>query len=289
MIVAGVMSGTSADGINVALVTLAARERGRPRQTGYAGFELIGHAEYPYPKPVRAAVLAAMNASQANVADLARLSFRLGELYADSVLAAARQFRARLDLVGCHGQTLYHQGEPQLFLGTQSGGDVANGRSRDRRRKSGCAGGLGFSSVGYGGRRQGRSTGSLSRLHALSPSPRRAHRAKHWRHCEPYGNSCGRGYERCRRLRHRAGQHGNRRRHREAVRPTFRSRRKDRSFRQGFGTPPVQPAGPSPRRTRCPSSSQPRSTAVSMWVASAGSNSSRPVSGRSYRVRTACC
>jgi anhydro-N-acetylmuramic acid kinase len=117
MIVAGVMSGTSADGINVALVALAARERGRPPQTGYAGFELIGHAEYPYPKPVRAAVLAAMNASQANVADLARLSFRLGQLYADSVLAAARQFRARLDLVGCHGQTLYHQGEPQLFLG----------------------------------------------------------------------------------------------------------------------------------------------------------------------------
>ncbi len=117
MIVAGVMSGTSADGINVALVTLAGRERGRPAQTGYAGFELIGHAEYPYPKPVRPAVLAAMNASQASVAELARLNFRLGELYADSVLAAARQFRARLDLVGCHGQTLYHQGEPLLFLG----------------------------------------------------------------------------------------------------------------------------------------------------------------------------
>jgi len=111
------MSGTSADGINVALVALAARERGRPRQTGYAGFKLIGHAEYPYPKHVRAAVLAAMNASQASVADLARLNFRLGQLYADAVLGAVRQFRARLDLVGCHGQTLYHQGEPQLFLG----------------------------------------------------------------------------------------------------------------------------------------------------------------------------
>jgi anhydro-N-acetylmuramic acid kinase len=117
MIVAGVMSGTSADGINVALVALAARARGRPRQTGYAGFQLIGHAEYPYPKPVRAAVLAAMNASQASVADLARLNSRLGQLYADAVLAAVRQFQARLDLIGCHGQTLYHQGEPQFFLG----------------------------------------------------------------------------------------------------------------------------------------------------------------------------
>jgi anhydro-N-acetylmuramic acid kinase len=117
MIVAGVMSGTSADGINVALVALAGRERGRPPRTGYPGFQLIGHAEYPYPKAVRAGVLAAMNASQASVADLARLNSRLGQLYADAVLAAVRQFRARLDLVGCHGQTLYHQGEPQLFLG----------------------------------------------------------------------------------------------------------------------------------------------------------------------------
>jgi anhydro-N-acetylmuramic acid kinase len=117
MIVAGVMSGTSADGINVALVVLSGRKRGRQPQTGYPGFQLIGHAEYPYPKPVRTAVLAAMNASQASVADLARLNFRLGQLYADAVLAAVRQFRARLDLVGCHGQTLYHQGEPQLFLG----------------------------------------------------------------------------------------------------------------------------------------------------------------------------
>jgi anhydro-N-acetylmuramic acid kinase len=109
MIVGGVMSGTSADGINVALVRMSGRSR--------TAFELLGHAEYSYPKNVRAAVLAAMNASQANVADLARLNFLLGEIYAEAVLAAQRKFKARADLVGCHGQTLYHQGEPQLFLG----------------------------------------------------------------------------------------------------------------------------------------------------------------------------
>ena len=58
-----------------------------------------------------------MNASQASVADLARLNFLLGELYAEAVLATERQFRVKADLVGCHGQTLYHQGEPQRFLG----------------------------------------------------------------------------------------------------------------------------------------------------------------------------
>ena len=131
MIVAGVMSGTSADGMNVALVrlgkrgthsrqalvtALATRGRGRPRHAGLQ-FELLGHAEYPYPKPVRAAVLAAMNAEHASVADLARLNFLLGELYADAVLATQRRFRAKADLVGCHGQTLYHQGDTKLFLG----------------------------------------------------------------------------------------------------------------------------------------------------------------------------
>ncbi len=84
MIVAGVMSGTSADGINVALVRMRSAEaRSRAAR---ALRQLLGHAEYSYSEKVRAAVLAAMNASRASVADLARLNFLLGELYADAVL-----------------------------------------------------------------------------------------------------------------------------------------------------------------------------------------------------------
>jgi anhydro-N-acetylmuramic acid kinase len=125
MIVAGVMSGTSADGINVALVRIggnssspqasvrsANRGRGGPRHA----VKLLGHAEYSYPAKVRTAILSAMNAESARVADLARLNFLLGELYADAVVATERKFRLKADLVGCHGQTLYHQGEPQAFL-----------------------------------------------------------------------------------------------------------------------------------------------------------------------------
>jgi anhydro-N-acetylmuramic acid kinase len=116
MIVAGVMSGTSADGINVALLRMRIKEGQSSRRTSVR-FELLGHAEHAYPRNVRAAVLAAMNAPRANVADLARLNFLLGELYAEAVLSAVRQFRVKVNLVGCHGQTLYHQGEPQRFLG----------------------------------------------------------------------------------------------------------------------------------------------------------------------------
>jgi anhydro-N-acetylmuramic acid kinase len=111
MIIAGVMSGTSADGINVALVKLSARGRGRPPYT------LLGHAEHPFPAPVRRTVLAMMNAELARVADLARLNFLLGELYAEAVAKTARKHRVKLDLVGCHGQTLYHQGVAKRFLG----------------------------------------------------------------------------------------------------------------------------------------------------------------------------
>ncbi len=116
--VAGVMSGTSADGINVALVRFGDRFADTSaRIAGDPGFELLGHAEYSYPRKVRTAVLAAMNASRATVADLARLNFLLGELYSTAILSTQRRFGVKVHLVGCHGQTLYHQGEPQRFLG----------------------------------------------------------------------------------------------------------------------------------------------------------------------------
>ncbi len=110
MIVAGVMSGTSADGIDVALVRLM----GRGFRTR---LELLAHKAFPYPAPVRRRVMAAMNAKSASVADLVRLNFLLAELYSDAILATQRSARLKCELVGCHGQTLYHQGDAQLFLG----------------------------------------------------------------------------------------------------------------------------------------------------------------------------
>jgi anhydro-N-acetylmuramic acid kinase len=110
MIVAGVMSGTSADGIDVALVRISGALRS-------LRLKLLSHQHFVYPTRVREAVLAAMDASAARVADLARLNVLLGELYADAVATTIRRQRKRVDLVGCHGQTLYHQGDPAPFLG----------------------------------------------------------------------------------------------------------------------------------------------------------------------------
>lgn len=117
MIVAGVMSGTSADGIDVALVRFGDSTSRSSTQSLCTTLKLVGHREYPFPTDVRNFILATMNASRASVADLARLNFLLGELYADAVLRTQRRFAVKVQLVGCHGQTLYHQGEHAAFLG----------------------------------------------------------------------------------------------------------------------------------------------------------------------------
>src|ERR1039458_9435729 len=104
------MRRTSAARINVALTRIQGR--------GFRSrFELLAHYEFPYSDNVRRAVLAAMNSGSASVADLSRLNFLLGELYADAVRAAQRRARLECELVGCHGQTLYHQGGAKPFLG----------------------------------------------------------------------------------------------------------------------------------------------------------------------------
>jgi anhydro-N-acetylmuramic acid kinase len=54
------------------------------------------------------------------VAELSRLHWRLGAIYADCVVRAEEQFGVKVGLVGCHGQTIYHQGVAAECLG----GDV---------------------------------------------------------------------------------------------------------------------------------------------------------------------
>src|SRR3984957_2096619 len=113
LVVAGVMSGTSADGVDVAVCRISpARDAGgTPRVT------LLGHVGVAYPKAVKAAVLAAMDAKTISVAELARLNWRLGEVYADAVAKAQAGVGVKVGLVGCHGQTVYHQGKAEKYLG----------------------------------------------------------------------------------------------------------------------------------------------------------------------------
>jgi len=112
MIVAGVMSGTSADGVDVAHVRISpTQDKTTPK------LKLLAHAAFPYPKKLREAVLAAMDAPAISTADLARLHWRLGEFYGDCVAEAQQQSGIHAQLVGIHGQTIYHQGNALQYLG----------------------------------------------------------------------------------------------------------------------------------------------------------------------------
>ena len=110
MTVAGIMSGTSADGIDVAVVRIAPGKL-RPRIT------LLAHEGFHFPAPLRRSVLAAMNAESTSTAELARLNWRLGIAYAEAVEATLQRHDVKLDLIGCHGQTLYHQPRAAAYTG----------------------------------------------------------------------------------------------------------------------------------------------------------------------------
>ena len=101
-----------------------------------------------------------------HTATISRLNFLLGELFAEALIrtcAGAGLDLASIELIGSHGQTIFHEGEPwsmracdrEHAADRRSGGDRGADRDRDDR---------GFSRGRHGGGRQGRAAGAVSRL-----------------------------------------------------------------------------------------------------------------------------
>ncbi len=108
MRVAGIMSGTSLDGIDVAIVEIRSKK-----------IEPLAYHSIPYPKTVREAILGVSN-TLTHTSAIARLHFLLGELYAEAVQTTCRRKRIPLRsiaLCGLHGQTIFHEGAPVRYLG----------------------------------------------------------------------------------------------------------------------------------------------------------------------------
>jgi anhydro-N-acetylmuramic acid kinase len=103
MLVAGVMSGTSADGVDVAICRVSQGPDGVPR------VKVLGHRGFAYEKKLRAVVLAAASGEKFSASEFARLSVRLGGVYADCVQTTARELKLMPQLVACHGQTIVHE------------------------------------------------------------------------------------------------------------------------------------------------------------------------------------
>jgi len=113
MLVLGLMSGTSADGIDVALARISGAS---PR----LGAKLLGHTSINLPPAIRKEILRIAEQQTITAGELSQLNFRLGELFADAATKACRRFHIsprRVSLIGSHGQTVFHQGNPIQFLG----------------------------------------------------------------------------------------------------------------------------------------------------------------------------
>ena len=174
MRVAGLMSGTSLDGIDAALVDL--------RGAGPSlGIKTLAFVSTPYPKRIREALLAVSN-RDCHTRDIARLNFSLARLYAQTIA----QLPAPPQLIGCHGQTIYHEsgvctlqiGDGSVLAELTRTPVISNFRPRDL-----AAGGLGaplapfFDYRVFRDRRRGRvalNLGGIGNLTALPPNAKPA-------------------------------------------------------------------------------------------------------------------
>jgi anhydro-N-acetylmuramic acid kinase len=120
MKVAGIMSGTSLDGIDVALVELPA-------------MRVLKFVSTPYPATIRERLMGVSNAVT-HTSEISRLNYEIAELYAKAVKRVGA-----VDLIGCHGQTIYHEGPKNTLqigeaavLAERTGAPVvSNFRARD--------------------------------------------------------------------------------------------------------------------------------------------------------------
>jgi anhydro-N-acetylmuramic acid kinase len=119
--VIGLMSGTSADGIDAAAVDVPARGR---------DVRVRAFHTYPYPPRIRRMVLDLCDPGAASVDDLCHANAVLGELFADAALRLAEEAGvppARVDLVGSHGQTVRHLPRGRRFRGRRIGSTLQIG------------------------------------------------------------------------------------------------------------------------------------------------------------------
>src|SRR6266853_1106515 len=116
LLVLGLMSGTSADAIDVALAKIS----GAPR---HLNAKLLNHTSISFPPPLRKEILRVAEQQSISAGQLSQLNFRLGEVFAEAALTACKRFRIatkKIALIGSHGQTIFHQGQPVLYFGRKT-------------------------------------------------------------------------------------------------------------------------------------------------------------------------
>ncbi len=132
-LIIGLNSGTSADGIDAALVRFNGSGLG-------VQFKLLAFEHYSYPAEIRAQLLRASLPGQGTVDQICRLNVAVGECFAQAALAlaaAAGIAAAEIDLIGSHGQTIHHLPNAEAITGVTTRGTLQIGEPSVIARRTG--------------------------------------------------------------------------------------------------------------------------------------------------------
>ena len=125
--VVGLISGTSVDGIDAALTDISGTEYDLK-------VELVAGATYPYPPELREKILAVCAGERLSMGEFAQLDEAIAEVFARAALEIQKGY-APAELIGSHGQTVYHrppQGKGYNRNKNDNGDNGDNGNSQER-------------------------------------------------------------------------------------------------------------------------------------------------------------
>ena len=114
-LIVGLMSGSSADGIDAALVKVSGSGKSTSIQT-------IAHDTLRFSGKIRELILKCSHPDTGRVDDICRLNSLLGELFAQAVIHIAKKADyelSQIDLIGSHGQTIHHLPSPEKISGVE--------------------------------------------------------------------------------------------------------------------------------------------------------------------------
>jgi len=107
----GLMSGTSCDGVDLALI-----EINKPGDH----FELIKGFHKPYSKTQKNTILDCINPQKSNIEKISQINFYLAQIWSEAIIEMLSQNKIskdEIDIIGSHGQTIYHQPNLKQFGG----------------------------------------------------------------------------------------------------------------------------------------------------------------------------
>jgi anhydro-N-acetylmuramic acid kinase len=134
MIIIGLMSGTSADGVDAALVEITGQ--GRCTKVRLVHFICV-----PHTPEMRAAILALCNPQTATIPDLCAMNFAVAQRFAEAAHAVAEATGvplSKVDAIASHGQTVWHQPVPLKVGGIESVGTLQIGEPAVIASRTGC-------------------------------------------------------------------------------------------------------------------------------------------------------